>query len=174
LMRALRFVFYRFLMLTNINPRVIQRGSLILTSPMSLKIPLKDWVNPRWPYLLPVCNFDSRRRFRLCHYLASYLIFSCIKLQNTMTTKINRMNKYKALYEILNQYPEAFEGEALASVQALGTLNDRLSNLTSNLTRPVNLVYQNRSSNRETFMASLQSAVKLGLAISRKTGNSTL
>jgi len=91
-----------------------------------------------------------------------------------MTTKINRMNKYKALYEILNQYPEAFEGEALASVQALGTLNDRLSNLTSNLTRPVNLVYQNRSSNRETFMASLQSAVKLGLAIARKTGNSTL
>jgi hypothetical protein len=93
---------------------------------------------------------------------------------NAMRYKTDRINKYKALYQILNQYAEAFEGEALASVESLGTLNDRFSALVSNLTRPVSLVYQNKTSRRDSFIESLQQAVKLGMAVARKTGNTAL
>ena len=91
-----------------------------------------------------------------------------------MRYKTDRIKKYKALYQILNQYSEAFEGEALASVESLGTLNDRFSALVSNLTRPVSLVYQNRTSRRDSFIESLQRSVRLGMAVARKTGNTAL
>jgi hypothetical protein len=91
-----------------------------------------------------------------------------------MRTKVKRITKYKALYQILNQYTEAFEGEALASVQAFSNLNDRLSSLVSNLTRPVNLVYQQRINNRESFVRELELAIKLGLTVGRKTGDADL
>jgi hypothetical protein len=91
-----------------------------------------------------------------------------------MKTKISRIDKYKALYQILNQYSEAFEGEALASVQSLSTLNGRLSALASNLTRPVGLVYQNRKNSRDHFNDSLKRTVRLAMAVARKTGNEAL
>ncbi len=91
-----------------------------------------------------------------------------------MKTEILRIERYKALYRILNQYSQAFQGEALASVQSLSTLNNRLSTLASDLTRPASLVYMNKKNIRSTFMRELQLSLKLSMAVSNKTGDTAL
>lgn len=91
-----------------------------------------------------------------------------------MKKSILRLNRYKALYLVLEQYSVAFENEALASVELLSTLNSRLSDLVSNLTRPVGLVYQNRKNSRGQFNDALKRAIKIAMAVSRKTENAAL